>query len=151
MLTENFPDRSNLPNTQKEHCVQQDKDRQELVLSEEFLEAAAAEAPVEELPHYLQNIKGIRGSRPTEANGNTLRVAVECHNLEMLEHLWNDYCSGHLNSVAEKCLLTDDIKRRFHVESVKFRTTILEDDYLACKEFLLNRTRKLMITLDSVL
>ena len=66
-----------------------------------------------------------------------------CHNLVMLERLWHDFCSGHLNAVAGNCLLTDDIKRRFHVESVNLQTTILEEDYLACKKFLLNKTRKL--------
>ena len=66
----------------------------------------------------------------------SLRITVECPTLEILEGLWEDYCSGHLNAVAEEYLLTDDIKRRFHVESVKLKTRILEEDYLVCKHFL---------------
>ena len=44
-----------------------------------------------------------------------------------------------LNAVAEERLLTDDIKKRFDVESVKLETTILEKDYLACKLFLMDK------------
>ena len=41
--------------------------------------------------------------------------------------------------------MTDDIKRRFHVESVNLATTIQEEDYLACKEFLSSKPSKLKI------
>ena len=95
---------------------------------------------VKEFPAYLQKVKLIKDSGQTEESDNSLRVAVECKNPEILEQLWRDYRSGYLNVVAEKCLLTDDIKRRFHLTSVKFKTTILEEDYLACKDFLLNNT-----------
>ena len=95
---------------------------------------------VKEFPAYLQRVKLIQDSWQTEESDNSLRVAVECENSEVLEQLWGDYRSGYLNVVAEKCLLTDDIKRRFHLTSVKFKTTILKEDYLACKDFLLNNT-----------
>ena len=65
---------------------------------------------------------------------------MECSTLEILERLWEDYCCGHLNAVAEERLLTDDIKKRFDVESVKLETTILEKDYLACKLFLMEKS-----------
>ena len=95
---------------------------------------------VKEFPAYLQRVKLIQDSWQTEESDNSLRVAVECENSEVLEQLWGDYRSGYLNVVAEKCLLTDDIKRRFHLTSVKFKTTILKENYLACKDFLLNNT-----------
>ena len=88
-------------------------------------------------------MKLIHDPRSAKESVNTLRVAVECKNPEILEQLWRDYCSGHLNVVAEKCLLTDDIKRRFHLTSVKLKTTILEEDYQECKNFLLNNTGEL--------
>ena len=83
---------------------------------------------------------------PTEGSENSLRIAVKCNNLEELERLWEDYHSGRLNTVAENYLLTDEIKRRFHVESVNLGITIQEEDYLACKEFLLSKPSKLKIT-----
>ncbi len=96
---------------------------------------------VEELPEYFQNMKVIPGSTREESQ-NSLRIAVKCQNRESLEHLWEDYRSGRLTAIGEKLLVTEDIKSRFHVESVNLTTTILEKDYLACKEFLSNKPRK---------
>jgi len=103
---------------------------------------------IDELPQYFQHLKLIHGSTQTEGNENSLRLAVRCNNLEELERLWEDYRSGHLNEIIEKYLVTDEIKRKFHVESVNLATTILEDDYLACKEFLSSKPGKLKITFD---
>ena len=74
---------------------------------------------------------------------DSLRLAVKCNNLEGLERLWEDYRSGRLNEIAEKYLVTDEIKRRFHVESVNLSAIIQEEDYLACKEFLSSKPSKL--------
>ncbi len=106
---------------------------------------------VEELPQYIQHLKIIHNSTPREGNENSLRIAVECHNLESLERLWEDYRSGRLDAITEKRLVTDDIKKKFQVESVDLTTTILEEDYLACKEFLLNKPSKLKITFFMVM
>jgi len=103
---------------------------------------------VEELPQYFQHLELAHDTTPTGANENTLRLAVKCNSLEGLERLWEDYRSGHLNEMAEKYLVTDEIKRTFHVESVNLTTTILEEDYLACKEFLSSKPSKLKITFD---
>ena len=67
---------------------------------------------------------------------------MTCNNLEGLERLWQDYRSGRLNEIAEKYFVTDEIKRRFNVESVNLATTIQEEDYLACKEFLSSKPSK---------
>ena len=87
------------------------------------------------LHHYLN---GVLDVIVKEAIEGSLLITVECRTLEILERVWEDYCSGHLNAVAEERLLTDDIKRRFEVESVQLETTILEKDYLACKLFLMD-------------
>ena len=103
-----------------------------------FLETHADEVPVENfslcLDYYL---KGALDLIVREAIEGSLLITVECRTLEILEGLWEDYCSGHLNAVAEERLLTDDIKKRFDVESVKLETTISKEDYLACKMFLM--------------
>ena len=66
-----------------------------------------------------------------------LEITVQCRTLEILESLWNDYCSGILNEVAERCLVTDEIKRKLNLETVKLQTTITEDNYLMCKTALM--------------
>lgn len=115
-------------------------------MSEEFSTEETRDVPVTELPQYFQHLKLIHDPTPIEGSENSLRLAVKCNNLEDLERLWEDYRSGRLNTIAEKYLVTDDIKRRFHVESVDLATTILEEDYLECKEFLSSNPRKLKIT-----
>ena len=108
-----------------------------------FLEIHAAEVPVDNyllcLDYYL---KGALDLIVRQAIEGSLLLIVECRTLEILERLWEDYCSGHLNAVAEERLLTNDIKNRFDVESVNLETTILEKDYLACKLFLMDKSSK---------
>ena len=71
---------------------------------------------------------------------SSLRITVRCSTQEILEHLWTDYCSGHLNNLAETLLVTDEIKAQFDVKAMELNTTILEEEYLACKHFLLETT-----------
>ncbi|XP_068705028.1 uncharacterized protein [Montipora foliosa] len=63
-------------------------------------------------------------------------VNVTCRNLDILEQLWDDYRSGHLNAVAEKCFITKQVKEELGMETIKLTTIILEDDYLACRSSL---------------
>ena len=58
---------------------------------------------------------------------------VKCHTLEILQCLWKEYCSGHLNAVSEKYFMTNDIQDRFDVDSITLETTILKEEYLACR------------------
>ena len=125
----------------EDHVEQENKKRQ--VMSEicqNFFESMAKEIPSEHIPHcllcYLQSNLEVKVKEATEGS---LRITVQCYTLEILERLWEDYTSGHLNAVAEECLLTDDIKRRFDVVSVKLKTIIFEEDYLACKSSLISR------------
>ena len=104
-----------------------------------FLETRADGVPAENYPLCLDYyLKGVLDLIVRQAVEGSLLITVECRTLEILERLWKDYCSGHLNEVAEKRLLTEDIKKRFDVESVKLETTISKDDYLACKLFLMD-------------
>ena len=113
-------------------------------MASQFFDTMAADIPNKEkakcLFYYLE---GVRQVKVKEAIEGSLRITVECRSIEILEDLWRDYCSGHLNSIAEEYLLTDDIKRRLHVEFVKLKTTILQKDYLVCKQFLKGNSSQL--------
>lgn len=110
------------------------------VASENFLEAGAEEMaatiPIEE---ESQNTKPLNLIHDVTPSGDSLRIEVKCLTLESLERLWQDYRSGQLNRMAKKFLVTDEIKRKFNLESITLKTTISEDDYLACKEYLSKR------------
>ena len=67
----------------------------------------------------------------------SLEIIVQCPTLESLESLWNDYCSGHLSEVAERYLVTDEMKRKLHLETVRLKATIRKENYLKCKKALM--------------
>ncbi|XP_068739746.1 uncharacterized protein [Montipora capricornis] len=73
-------------------------------------------------------------------NVGSLEIIVECPTLKSLEHLWNDYLSGHLNNVAERYLVTDEMKKKVGLETINLKTTINEEDYLACRKFFAKMT-----------
>ena len=73
---------------------------------------------------YLMNVN---------CNTSSIKITVTCRTLEILEGLWDVYCSGRLNAVAEKCLITEEVKDELGMETIKLATTILEEEYLACK------------------
>ena len=129
-----------LADTQAEHNIQQGMQQ---VASENFLEAGAEEMaatiPIEEESQNTEPLNLIHDVTPS---GDSLRIEVKCLTLESLERLWQDYRSGQLNRMAEKFLVTDEIKRKFNLESITLKTTISEDDYLACKEYLSKRPGK---------
>jgi len=81
---------------------------------------------------YLQEVKKTLIVR---VGSGSLIITLECSSLEILEGLWKDYCSGHLNEMAQKCLVTEDILRECGLLEVKLTTTILKKDYRACREF----------------
>lgn len=77
------------------------------------------------LGHLSLEVKRLQAS--------SITITVKCRTLEILEGLWDDYCTGRLNAAAEKCLITEKVKDELGMETIKLATTILEDDYLACK------------------
>ena len=70
----------------------------------------------------------------------SLRITFNCQSLEGLEHLWSDYQSGQLNDIAERYLVTDDIKKKLNLETVRLKTTIEEENYQICKRILMQKS-----------
>ena len=63
-------------------------------------------------------------------------IILDCHTLEGLELLWNDYRSGHLNKVAERYLVSEEIKRKLNLETTCLKTIIEEQNYSNCRKYL---------------
>ena len=83
----------------------------------------------------------------------SLILTVHCRTLEILERLWEDYCSGHLDEVVEECFHTDETtdtkeemgeKCEAGVDTISLETTISRVDYLRCKKFLTEISGKLI-------
>ena len=88
----------------------------------------------EELNGYLQYLRDVRQVLFVDAQTGSLIITVECNSLEILEGLWNDYSTGHLNEMAQKFLVTDDVLREFGLIDMKLTTNISEKEYKACRE-----------------
>ena len=84
--------------------------------------------------YYLENTRKVR---IVDTRSGSLIITVECSSLEILEGLWEDYCTGYFNEMAQKYLVTDDILKELGLTEVKLATTILAEEYRACREHLL--------------
>lgn len=90
-----------------------------------------------ELNGFLQYLKEIRELLLLGTQEGSLIIRVECRSLQILEALWEDYCTGHLNKMAQKFLITEDVLNAFGLIEVKLTTTIVEEEYRACRGYFL--------------
>ena len=90
---------------------------------------------VQEYSQFVTYLEKMREVLIVSVETGSLIITVECGSLQILDQLWEDYCSGYLNEMAQKYLVTDDILKECSLLEVKLITTILEEDYKACQEF----------------
>ena len=69
-----------------------------------------------------------------------LKITFRCPSLESLKSLWSDYQSGNLNDTAERYLVTDDIKKKLNLESIRLKTIIEEENYQICERILMAKS-----------
>ena len=94
----------------------------------------------EDLNGFVLYLEKVRKTLIVDTQSGSLIITVECSSLEILDELWDDYCSGFLNKMAQKFLATDDVLKELGLTEVKLTTTILEEDYRACREYLLQHS-----------
>ena len=70
----------------------------------------------------------------------SLIIIFNCQSIKSLEHLWNDYCSGRLDEMAEQYLVTEEMKEKLNMETIGLKATIKEENYLYCRKVLLERS-----------
>ena len=66
-------------------------------------------------------------------NVGSLIITLNCKTLKGLDQLWYDYLSGHLNKVAERYLVTDEMKTKLNRRKINLKATIEEQNYLNCR------------------
>ena len=95
--------------------------------------------PLDLLLEYLKLKLGVdvRGYRL-----GSLIVTVSCSSLEVLEALWKDYRTGHLNEVVQVTLVRAEVLKELDLREATLRTIISEEDYLSYKNFLKYRSGK---------
>ncbi len=91
----------------------------------------------EELHGFLEYMEKVRKVLIVDTHQGSLIITVECNSLEILDKLWEDYCTGYLNEMAQKYLVSEDLLKELGLIDVRLTTTILEEEYKACREHLL--------------
>ena len=100
---------------------------------------------VNEVEEYL-------GKLGVDIQGNklgSLVITVSCSSLQVLERLWEDYCSGHLSEVVQQTLVTAEVLEELGLSEVKLKTIISEEEYKAYKEFFMQRSGKIYTLVGS--
>jgi len=93
----------------------------------------------EDFNGFVYYMEKIRNVLIVDAQPGSLILTVKCPSLGILEELWNDYCTGRLNEIAQKFLVTAEILMELGLIAVKLTTTILDEDYRACREYFVQR------------
>ena len=94
----------------------------------------------EDLNGFVCYLEKVRETLIVDTQSGSLIITVECGSLEMLDELWSDYCSGFLNEMAQLFLITEEVLNELGLIEVKLTTTILEEEYRACREHLLQHS-----------
>ena len=88
------------------------------------------ESKIEQLVKYIQAEMHVKVEL---VKMGSLTIIVQCPTLESLEKLWKSYCSGYLNEIVERFLVTDELRRKLGLDNVRLKTTIEEKNYLIYK------------------
>ena len=72
----------------------------------------------------------------------SLLITVECSSLQILEGLWKDYSSGHLNEVAQETLVTAEVLEKLDLTEVRLKTFISEEEYKKGKKIFMEHSGK---------
>ena len=89
----------------------------------------------EELNGFLQYLTNVRKVLVLDAQPGSLILTALCSSLKILDTLWYDYCTGHLNDMAQKYLLTEHVLKEFDLTELKLTTTIQGEEYIAARKF----------------
>ena len=97
----------------------------------------------EEFNAFVQYLTDLRKVLIVSIHSGSLIIKVKCSTLEILEDLWDDYCIGHLNEMAQKHLVTEEILKTLGLTELILTTSISDEKYRECKKYFLNCHGKL--------
>ena len=96
------------------------------------------------LSDFIKHLENSYNFTLTSVGEGSLVIEGQCPDLQSLENLWNDNCSGVLNEAAERFLVTDDMKKEINLVTLRLKTIIEEESYLTCKKALMEKSGELV-------
>lgn len=88
----------------------------------------------EELDKFVAYMEKVRQVIVVDVSTGSLIFTLGCGSVQILDELWEDYSTGHLNEVAQLYLVTNDILKEFGLSSLKLTSSIKEEDYTVCRQ-----------------
>ena len=92
----------------------------------------------DDLNGFLQYMKLVREVIISDVKIGSLIITAKCTSLEILDELWKAHRTGSLNEMAQ-FLVTEDVLKTFGLTEVRLITTIVEEEYEACREVFLKQ------------
>ena len=86
---------------------------------------------------FAREIERMRKVLIVNAEPGCVIFTALCSSLKILDALWFDYCTGNLNDMAQKYLVTKDVLKRFGLTELKLTTTIQGEEYIAARKLFL--------------
>ena len=96
------------------------------------------------LSDFIKHVENTYKLTLTSVGVESLVINGQCPDLQSLESLWNDYCSGVLNEAAERFSVTDDMKKEINLVTLKLKSIIEEEGYFTCKKALMEKSGELV-------
>ena len=90
----------------------------------------------ESFSEFVEYLEKVRKVIVVDTKTGSLIITAECSSLGILDELWKAHCTGTLNKMAQS-LVTEDVLKTFGLTEVKLITTIVEEEYEACREVFL--------------
>ena len=103
------------------------------VIAAKYMEAAPLESK-QDFGDFLEYLKEMQ-LIVTDVGTGSLLITVKCNSLQILNRLWEDYLSDHLGEMAQRCFVTEELLKELSLAELKLKTTILEEEYEACKSY----------------
>ena len=89
---------------------------------------------LDELNGFHRYLRETRQLLIVDNKSGSLIITVQACSLYILDELWKDYCTGNLQEVAQRYLVTDDILQQWGLDSVQLTLTISEEAYKAYRK-----------------
>ena len=106
-------------------------------IATKYLQHLKSSSP-EEFNGFIKYMKEVRKVLIADVKTGSIIITVACSSLGNLDELWKAYCIGYLNEMAQ-FLVTRDVLTRFGLTEVKLVTTIVKEEYEACRAVFLKQ------------
>ena len=99
----------------------------------------------EDMNGFVYYLEKVRKVLIVDTKQGSLIITVECSSMEILDGLWIDYCTGYLDGMAQKYLVTEEILNELGLIAVKLTTTILGEEYITCRNYFLQLEGEMLL------